>query len=45
MLTDGSIKKLFFLFNGYFEEVIVDTINKSVYKFKNNIRTFDPSLC
>ena len=37
-----QIKNLF-LGNGYPEEVIVDTINKTVYKFRNNIRPLGPS--
>ena len=39
-----QIKNLFFR-NGYPEEVIVDTINKTVDKFRNNIRPFGPSKC
>ena len=34
-----------FLGNGYPEEVIVDPINKTVNKFRNNIRPFGPSKC
>ena len=36
---------LVYLGNGYPEEVIVDTIDKTVYKFRNNIRSFGPSKC
>ena len=36
-----QIKKIFFG-NGYPEKVIVDTINKTVNKFRNNIRPFGP---
>ena len=37
--------KNLFLGNGYPEEVIVDTVNKIVNKFWNNIRPFSPSKC
>ena len=40
----NKLKKIF-LSNGYPDEVIVDTINKTVNKFKNNIRPFVPSKC
>ena len=49
--SDNKIKSEFeqiknsFLGNGYPEEVIVDTINKTAYKFRNNIRPFDYSKC
>ena len=39
------MKKKKILSNGYPEEVIVDTINKTVYKFRNNIRPLGPSKC
>ena len=39
-----QIKKLFWG-NGYPEEVIVDTINTTVNKFRNNIRPFGPPKC
>ena len=39
-----QIKNLF-LSNGYPEEVIVDTINLSVKKFRNDNRPFSPSKC
>ena len=47
--SDNKIKSEFeqiknlFLSYGYPEEVIVDTINKTVYKFRNNIRPFGAS--
>ena len=34
-----------FLDNKYLEEVIVGTINKTVYKFRNTIRPLGPSKC
>ena len=34
-----------FLGYKYPEEVIVDTINKTIYKFRNNIRSFGPPKC
>ena len=34
-----------FLSNGYPEEVIVDTINKTVHKLRHNIRPLGPSKC
>ena len=46
--SDNKIKSEFeqiknlFLGNGYPEKVIVDTINKTVNKFRNNIRLFGP---
>ena len=49
--SDNKIKSEFeqiknlFLGNGYPEEVIVDTINKTVNKFRNNIKPFGPSKC
>ena len=39
-----QIKKLY-LGNGYPEEVIFDTINETVDKFKNNIGPLGPSKC
>ena len=49
--SDNKIKSEFeqiknlFLGNGYPEKIIVDTINKTVDKFRNNIRPFGPSKC
>ena len=49
--SDNTIKSEFeqiknlFLGNGYPEEVIVDTINKTVDKFRNNIRPFGSPKC
>ena len=46
--SDNRIKSEFehvSLGNGYPEEVIIDTINKTVNKFRENIRPFDPSKC
>ena len=37
--------KNLFLSNGYPEKVIVDTMNKTVDKFRNNIMTFGPPKC
>ena len=39
-----QIKNLF-LSNEYPEEAIVNTINKTIYKFRNNIRPLGPSKC
>ena len=49
--SDNRIKSEFeqinrlFWGNGYSEEVIFDTINKTVDKFMNNIRSFGPPKC
>ena len=49
--SDNRIKselkriKNLFLGNGYPEKVIVDTIKKTVNKFRNNIRPLGPSKC
>ena len=49
--SDNRIKSEFeqiknsFLCNGYLKEIIVDTINKNVNKFRNNIQTLGPSKC
>ena len=45
MKSEFEQMKNLFLHNGYPEEVIVDTINKTVNKFRNNIKPLDPSKC